>query len=234
MEVRPHLIWINLFITGHWNSGNWIGETIPKWSYGLITAWWTTIDYPDICNKICIYIQVYQPLSNKCRVSTGLANALFIIPSLRLVLSGSWIFIRAWIYLRGNDCTSQNTPGTYIKTIAFAISIHVSIYTCIDIKCCLYTWIRLEYIYMYNFLYGMIIWSWSKHGMCLRLFLGLLGGIDQMNDRCFLTLTHVISDIYGILFKLHPSNWNNAQLYQGSDKGGGVVQRILIGTRHKA
>jgi len=50
----------------------------------------------------------------------------------------------------------------------------------------------------------------------------------------FLTLTHVISDIYGILFKLHPSNWNNAQLYQGSDKGGGVVQRILIGTRHKA
>ena len=90
------------------------------------------------------------------------------------------------------------------------------------------------FIYMYNFLYGIIIWSWSKHGMCLRLFLGLLGGIDQMNDRCFLTLTHVISDIYGLLFKLHPSNWNNAQLYQGSDKGGGVVQRILIGTRHKA
>ena len=28
-----------------------------------------------------------------------------------------------------------------------------------------------------------------------------------------------------------PKKWN---LHQGSDKGGGVVQRILIGTRHKA
>ena len=59
-----------------------------------------------------------------------------------------------------------------------------------------------------------------------------IGGINQMNDRCF--LANVISDIYGIHFKLHPKNWNNAQLDQGSDKGGGVVQRILIGTRHKA
>ena len=93
---------------------------------GLITAWWTTIDYPDICNNIYIYkcANLFQTNAGYL----GLANALFIVPSLRGTCSQQILDFHKGLNISEGERLYQPEYTRYIHKNHSICDIHTCIY----------------------------------------------------------------------------------------------------------
>ena len=154
MEVGPHLIWIKLFITGHWNSGNWIGETIPKRSYHSL------VNYNRLSWYMQQYIYIYK-CANLFQTNAGylgLANALFIVPSLRGTCSQQILDFHKGLNISEGERLYQPEYTRYIHKNHSICDIHTCIYIHMhryyNVICTPeYVWSIYIYVYIHIYIY---------------------------------------------------------------------------------